>query len=59
MLKHEPHGFYIVTCKSPVSLRLEVAQAQFFCKPVFDTGCSARDLAGNKLEPPPRRFVVE
>src|SRR5438045_7117890 len=58
-LQNPPHAFDVFRCKAPISLRIQIAEEQFFLQPVFD-GCNrARDFASDKRFAASRTFVVE
>ncbi|MNS56284.1 hypothetical protein D3C72_891400 [compost metagenome] len=59
LLKHEPHGFDVVPCVSPVALGVEVTQEELVLKPEANVGYCAGDLAGDESLPPIRGFVIE
>ena len=59
LLQHPPHGFDVISGKTPVSLRIEVAKEQFVLQAEFDTAHSPGDFSCNKCLTPPWRFVVE
>ena len=58
-LQNPPHAFDVFRCKAPISLRIQIAEEQFFLQPMFD-GCNgARDFASDKSFAAPRAFMVE
>ena len=48
LLQHAPHGFDIITSKSPVSLRIEVAKEQFVLEAEFDPAHCPGDFSCDK-----------
>src|SRR3984957_21185872 len=59
LLEHGPHGFYIVSCKTPIALCVDVSEAQFLAQAEINSRHRVGDLAGYKLNAPKRRLVVE
>ena len=59
MLQHHPHRFDIISGKSPVTLRLEVAEIEILLQSDLNPRERASDLARHKRFAPSRRFVVE
>src|SRR5258708_6571839 len=58
-LKHPPGGLDIVAGKTPIALGVEVAQLDVILKTVTDAGKAVADLAGDKTQPAPWRFMIE
>ena len=59
LLEHQPHRLDVVACEAPVSLGVEVAEAEFAGEAELDPRDAVRDLARHELEPAARRLVVE
>src|SRR5437764_15274173 len=58
-LQKPPHAFDVFRCKAPISLRIPIAEEQFFLQPMI-RGCNgARDFASDKRFAEPRAFMVE
>ena len=58
-LQHAPHRVDIVGSVAPISLRVQIAQAQFLLQARLDPGHRSSHLAGDKLESPTRRLMIE
>jgi hypothetical protein len=59
LLQHQPHGAHVVAGKTPVALRLQIADGQRVGEPQFDAGRQVRDLTRDELQAAARRLVVE
>ena len=59
LLEHEPHRADVVPGKSPVAVRLEVAEVELLLDPELDSGDPVRYLARDELEAAARRLVIE
>ena len=59
LLQHQPHRADVVAGKPPVALRVEVAERQMIGLPQLDLRHAVGHLAGDELEPAPRRLVIE
>src|SRR5258706_13439299 len=59
LLKHEPHGFHVVSGVTPIALRVEIAEKQLLLQPALNAAECARYFARYKRFPPPWGFVIE
>ena len=59
LLQHQPHRPDVVAGEAPVAAGVEVAERQRVGQPPLDARGAAGDLAGDELQPAPRRLVVE
>ena len=59
LLEHEVHGPDVVPRVAPVPLGVEVAEGEDVLFAAGYTGGGVGDLAGDELQPAPRRLVVE
>ena len=59
LLQHQPHRAHVVAGKSPVAMRVEIADRQRVGEPELDPRDAVGHLARDELEAAPRRLVVE
>ena len=59
LLDHLPHGFHVISRKSPVTPGLQIAQVEAVLESHFDAGGGTGDFAGYKGFTAPGRFVIE
>jgi hypothetical protein len=59
LLQHEPHGSHVVSCESPITLGLEIAESQFLVEAELDPCRGLCDLSGYEVVTSSRRFVIE
>ena len=59
LLQHPPHRVDVIAGVAPVPASVEIAQPKLGGQAVLDAGDPVGDLAGDELDPPPRRLVVE
>src|SRR5260221_8666856 len=59
LLQHQPHRANVVSSKTPVALRIEIAEAKFVGKSEFDFCSIVCYFPSNKFHTAPWRFVVE
>ena len=59
LLQHQPHGAHIVLRMAPVTLCVDIAEAQFLGQAKLDARHGVGDLAGDELDAAKRRFMVE
>ncbi len=59
VLQHQPHRANVIAGKTPITLRIEVAQPQLVRHTEFNSRNAVANFARDELFAPPRRFVVE
>jgi len=59
LLKHQPHRPHVVAGKTPVTLRVEIAEVELVLQAELDAGGGPGDLSGHERLAAPRAFVVE
>src|SRR6478672_10088898 len=59
LLQHQPHCLDVFLCVTPIALRIQISQIEFFLQPGLDAHSSASNLSRNKCFATPRALVVE
>ena len=59
LLEHHPHRLDVILGVAPVALGVHVAERELFREAELDRGRAVRDFAGDELQPPTLRLVVE
>ncbi len=59
LLQHQPHAFHIIACKSPVPLRIHIAQRQLFLIACHNVGDGKGDFSCHKVLASSGRLMVK
>jgi len=59
LLKHQPHGLYIISGKAPVTLGIQVSEVKAGLKSKLNFGCRAGDFAGLRTSRHDGRLMIE
>ncbi len=59
LLQHQPHRAHVVAGKSPVAMRVQIAEGELLRQPQLDARHAVGHLARHELQAAARRLVVE